>query len=232
MAPKKVTKILNQKGQKGNKVQVVADVKLDKKGKPIPQSNNKRGPPTQAEIRAKKKAEEEAHQAELRKLFKPVPSKEDEKKKKAAAEGTEGDKDAYAHLKEGEDYLWTAEDFEPVEVDESRLEEKLQIELEELRAKLAESGGGTPVTAETFKEWKKQKLLEQQEAEAKKRQRQLKTGHMTGRLLYEMRQEIFVDDDAGYEDYAREDEPEEKKEAEGAIDASLFDGADLDAELA
>ena len=56
------------------------------------------------------------------------------------------------------DYRCTAEDFEPVEVDETRLEEQLTKELDELREKLA-SGKikGTKVTPESFKKWKEQK---------------------------------------------------------------------------
>ena len=41
MAPKKVVKIMNQKGQKGNKVTLFVDEKLNKKGKAVPQGRGR-----------------------------------------------------------------------------------------------------------------------------------------------------------------------------------------------
>uniref|UniRef100_A0A7S1N427 ZC3H15/TMA46 family C-terminal domain-containing protein n=1 Tax=Eutreptiella gymnastica TaxID=73025 RepID=A0A7S1N427_9EUGL len=244
MAPKgkKVVKIMNQKGQKGNKVTMMIDERINKKGKTVVVAPQRGAPPSQVEIKAKKKAEQAALEAQNRMLFKAAPSKAElEAKRKAQEEKEAKEKgDAYAHLQEGEeDYRWTAEDFEPVEVDETRLEEQLQKELEELREKLA-SGKikGTKVTPESFKKWKEQKRKEKILADKKAKIKAIRTGALTGKMLYEMDESLFKDDDEADEVIEREDEvlreAEEaaaSQEAETAgIDASLFAGDDLDLE--
>eukprot|EP00670_Eutreptiella_braarudii_P004539 CAMPEP_0174304240 /NCGR_PEP_ID=MMETSP0809-20121228/60660_1 /TAXON_ID=73025 ORGANISM="Eutreptiella gymnastica-like, Strain CCMP1594" /NCGR_SAMPLE_ID=MMETSP0809 /ASSEMBLY_ACC=CAM_ASM_000658 /LENGTH=257 /DNA_ID=CAMNT_0015410409 /DNA_START=30 /DNA_END=803 /DNA_ORIENTATION=- len=252
MAPKKVVKIMNQKGQKGNKVTVMIDERVNKKGKAVVVQPKRGQPPSQQEMRAKKRAEKEAQEAQDRMLFKAVPSKAElEAKKKAKEEAAAGaassSGDAYAHLKEGaEDYLWTAEDFEPVEVDETRLEEQLQKELEELREKLA-SGKikGTKVTPESFKKWKLQKKKEKAAAEKKAKAKAIRTGVLTGKMLYEMDETLFKDDEDAAEmnDYEEDDEEQQEEETAPAesgepveqtsaedVDASLFTGEDLEVE--
>eukprot|EP01012_Entosiphon_sulcatum_P026152 TRINITY_DN31546_c0_g1_i1.p1 TRINITY_DN31546_c0_g1~~TRINITY_DN31546_c0_g1_i1.p1 ORF type:complete len:258 (+),score=97.20 TRINITY_DN31546_c0_g1_i1:23-796(+) len=186
------------------------------------QTQNKRKTgPAPSELRKERRAEEEARKEELRKLFGTVPEKKKEKE--------EEDEDPYAELKGGEDeYLWTAEDFEPVELDETRLEEQLEKELAELRERLATEGGGTKVNEESFQRWKEQKRKEKEEEDRKKRTRAIKTGNLTGRMLYEQNQSIFVDDDEGVEEYERDEEiAGAAPAATGAIDSSLFDGEDL-----
>lgn len=189
----------------------------------VTNQNKRKTGPAPAEARKERRAEEEARKEELRKLFGTV----DDKKKKKEDDEQGGADDPYAELKGGEeDYLWTAEDFEPVELEEGRLEEQLERELEELRERLATQGGGTKVNEDSFQRWKEQKRREKEEEEKKKRTRALRTGQMTGRMLYEHNQSIFVDDDEGVEEYERQDE-EPADGASGAIDSSLFSGEDL-----
>jgi hypothetical protein len=84
----------------------------------------------------------------------------------------------------------------PKEVKE---EPPLEEVLEQERAKLA-GKNLTPVTPETFKAWKEQKLKEKEEQrlkEEKERQESIKAGKlgMSGRELLVYRPELFVDDD-------------------------------------
>jgi len=233
-----------------NKVTLLVDERVNKKGQTVVIAPKKGQGPSQAELRAKKKAEQEALAAQEKLLFNPVPTKAEleakrkkEERDKAVAEGgAESSGEAYAHLQGEEDYRWTAEDFEPVEEDEERLEEQLAKELEELREKL-ESGAivGTKVTAETFAKWKVQKRKEKEAAEKKAKAKALRTGALTGKMLYEMDESLFKDDEDAEEEYEREEEvpegeagedgaeaPGAEKATEEDVDAALFEGDDLD----
>eukprot|EP01006_Ploeotia_vitrea_P067576 TRINITY_DN97712_c0_g1_i1.p1 TRINITY_DN97712_c0_g1~~TRINITY_DN97712_c0_g1_i1.p1 ORF type:complete len:295 (-),score=89.21 TRINITY_DN97712_c0_g1_i1:292-1131(-) len=217
--------------------------------KQVMHGNKKRSDVSAAEEKKKRKAEEAARLAELKSLFKVAPPKPKTKKsKKKEGEGGEDDDeekdDAYAGVGEEEEYLWNADDFDAVEQDETRLEEKLQKELEELRERLATEGGGTKVTEDTFQAWKKKQREEAQREEKKKKKKMEKTGKWTGRALFEHDASLFVDDDDADEDLEREeDEIQPLKEgeeevkikkweeaAEEALDPTLFEGEDLEIE--
>merc|ERR1711976_952210 len=146
--------------------------------------NKKRSEVNQADEKKKRKEEEAKRLAELKSLFKVAPPKKKDEKKKDEEEDPQ-----FKSAADTEEYLWTADDFEAVEEDDSRLEEKLQKELEELREKQAADKSGVPVTEESFQAWKRK-----QKEEAKKKKKMAKTGNWTGRALFEHDQTLFVDD--------------------------------------
>ena len=83
------------------------------------------------------------------------------------------------------------------------LEEILDEERNALRAKMAESGGGTPVTLERFLEWRerrknmKEKARKDKEAEANKKETKQTKEHrrlLSGREMFVYKPEIFIDD--------------------------------------
>eukprot|EP01059_Diplonema_ambulator_P033128 TRINITY_DN6791_c0_g1_i1.p1 TRINITY_DN6791_c0_g1~~TRINITY_DN6791_c0_g1_i1.p1 ORF type:complete len:251 (+),score=135.67 TRINITY_DN6791_c0_g1_i1:51-803(+) len=197
------------------------------------QSNMKGGNAKQMEMeKEKKKMEKEEKKQkdlELKKLYGGV----DEKKKKEDAESSAA---AAAAAERGE-YLWTADDFEEVEVDESRLEETLEAEREALvgRTDL------TPVNEDTFKIWWEKNKTEKMKEKEKQQKAMIKkfkqTGRgISGRALFEHDASIFVDDANADEVYERDDtdleeesteETEKKDDDAKAEDEALFDGEDL-----
>lgn len=119
-----------------------------------------------------------------------------------------------------EEYLFRPEDFDEVEQDDTRLEEKLEAE----REKLKERTDLTPVTEESFQAWKQRKREEAAANEAARvRRAKAGEGKLRGWDLWQMDQELFVDDEDADEFYEREeiDElAEEGDEDEAAYDLS------------
>ncbi|KPI87601.1 hypothetical protein ABL78_3310 [Leptomonas seymouri] len=170
---------------------------------------------SQAELDARRAAKEEkrAREAELAKLFHDVDTQQRKKQEEATAAGGEGD-DQY--LCNPDDYLFRPEDFEEVEQDDARLEERLEAEREKLKGRT----DLTPVTEESFQTWKKQKREEAAAKEAARlRKAKAGEGKMRGWDLWQMDQELFVDDEDADEFYEREGE-EEAAEEEAAYDLS------------
>ena len=175
-------------------VQSVA--KSVKQGNPDERKHN-------AELEAKRKAKEEkkAFEEEMQKLFKTVD------KDKTGAEGEEGEEDLGCNP---EDYLFRPEDFEEVEVDDRRLEEKLEAEREALKGRT----DLTPVTEESFQAWKALKRKEALEKEQERLKKGKQTGQLRGWDLWQHDQDLFVDDEDADEFYEREEieEPPEEDE--------------------
>ncbi len=173
--------------------------------------NVKQGNPDQrkhqAELEAKKKQKEEkrAFEEEMQKLFKSVDSG-----KAAAPEPKDDDGDLGC---DPDEYLFRPEDMDAVEVDERRLEERLEVEREALigRTDL------TPVTEETFQAWKALKRKEAAEKEAARLKKSKQTGQLRGWDLWQHDQNLFVDDEDADEFYERE-EIEEPAEDEYDLD--------------
>ncbi|KAJ9467986.1 Zinc finger CCCH domain-containing protein 11 [Diplonema papillatum] len=178
------------------------------------------------EKKKQEKLEKKAKELELKKMYAGV----DADKKK------EADSQAAAAAAERGEYLWTADDFDEIEEDDTRLEEQLEKEREELvgRTDL------TPVNDDTFKAWWENKKKKDAEAAAKMAKKQIKSFKQTGRgisgrALFEHDASIFVDDANADEEYERQEEEDEEteeneKSAEpnaNAQDAALFDGEDL-----
>lgn len=155
----------------------------------------------EAEERRRAKELKKEREAELALLFNTASTA-----KKPAAVSTgenEGAEGGEAFTYNPDDYLFRPEDFDEVEHDNRRLEEQLEAEREALvgRTDL------TPVTEESFQVWKQQKRAEAALAEAT-RLRKVKAGQakMRGWDLWQMDQELFVDDDDADEFYEREAE--------------------------
>lgn len=159
----------------------------------------------EAEERRRAKENKKAMEAEMAMLFR---SADADSKKKNGAEGEEGE-EAFEY--NPDDYLFRPEDFEDVEVDGRRLEEKLETEREALEGRT----DLTPVTEESFQAWKKAKreAAAKEEAERVKKAR-AGQGKMRGWDLWQMDKDLFVDDDDADEFYEREAE-EEGGESEG-----------------
>lgn len=173
----------------------------------VRQSVDQRNPQerkSQADLQARRNAKEEkrAREAELAKLFNDVDNQQRKKREEeaAAAEGAEGDDQFMCNPDE---YLFRPEDFDDVEQDDTRLEEKLEAEREKLR----ERTDLTPVTEESFQAWKQQKREEAAAKEAARlRRAKAGEGKMRGWDLWQMDQELFVDDEDADEFYEREEE--------------------------
>lgn len=187
----------------------------------VRQSVDQRNPQdrkSQAELQARRNAKEEkrAREAELAKLFNDVDTQQRKKEADAAAAaGAEGD-DQY--MCNPDEYLFRPEDFEEVAQDDTRLEETLEAE----REKLKDRTDLTPVTEESFQAWKQRKREEAAAKEAARvRRAKAGEGKMRGWDLWQMDQELFVDDEDADEFYEREeiDEPAEEEE-EAAYDLS------------
>eukprot|EP01060_Flectonema_neradi_P035760 TRINITY_DN6667_c3_g1_i1.p1 TRINITY_DN6667_c3_g1~~TRINITY_DN6667_c3_g1_i1.p1 ORF type:complete len:236 (+),score=82.86 TRINITY_DN6667_c3_g1_i1:134-841(+) len=166
--------------------------------------------------REKKKQEKEEKKAKEREMGKLY---QEEKKNKP---GVEESAAAAAAAERGE-YLWTADDFDEVEVDDSRLEEKLEKQRDELSSRT----DLTPVNEETFQAWwlaKKEKQRKERDRLQKKQIKSFKqTGRgISGRALFEHDATIFVDDQNADDAYERE-----SSAAGDAEDGDLFDGEDL-----
>lgn len=161
------------------------------------------------EERRRAKEAKKAREAELALLFRDV----NDKASGGKAKGKTGEENADLtggddqYMCNPEEYLFRPEDFDDVEHDSRRLEEQLEQEREALvgRTDL------TPVTEATFQAWKQRKREEAAEREAT-RVRKARTGDgaMRGRDLWEMDQQLFVDDENADEYYEREDVEEEE----------------------
>ena len=126
------------------------------------------------EKKKQEKEEKKQKELEMKKLY-----QEDSKK-------DTGESAAAAAAAERGEYLWTADDFDEVEIDESRLEEKLEREREDLAAR----SDLTPVNEDSFKAWwiaKKDKQKKEYDRLHKKQIKSFKqTGRgITGRALFE-----------------------------------------------
>jgi hypothetical protein len=177
-------------------------------------SGNKATIANEKELEARRKAKEE------KKLFEAAMAKltgEADKQPRRQGQGSSDDDDD----EEGEDgdknlgvapenYLWTADDFDEVAHDGSRLEERLEAEREALK----ERTDLTPVTEESFLAWRERKKAE---AAAKEKQRLADAKSGKGKLrgwdLWQEKKELFVDDEDGEEAYVKEFD-----------DAALFEG--------
>lgn len=169
----------------------------------------------EAEERRKAKEAKKAREAELAAIFRDA----DTTAKKPAAENAENAEG------EGEDfvydpdaYLFRPEDFEEVARDERRLEERLEEEREALQGRT----DLTPVTEESFQKWKQQKREEAAAAElARVKKAKAGEGKLKGWDLWQMDQDLFVDDEDADEFYEREErEDGEEEEEEEAYDLS------------
>lgn len=186
----------------------------------VKQSVDQRNPQdrkSQAELLARRAAKEEkrAREAELAKLFNDVDQQQRKKRDAEAAETAEGDDQYMCHP---EEYLFRPEDFDEVEQDDERLEEKLEAE----REKLKDRTDLTPVTEASFQAWKQRKREEAAEKEAARvRRAKSGDGKLRGWDLWQMDQELFVDDENADEFYEREElEGLDAGEDEAAFDLS------------
>ncbi|GET86544.1 hypothetical protein, conserved [Leishmania tarentolae] len=186
----------------------------------VKQSVDQRNPQdrkSQAELAARRAAKEEkrAREAELAKLFNDVDQQQRKKRDGQEAEADQGD-DQY--MCPPEEYLFRPEDFDEVEQDDERLEEKLEAE----REKLKDRTNLTPVTEASFQAWKQRKREEAAEKEAARvRRAKSGDGKLRGWDLWQMDQELFVDDENADEFYEREElEGLEENEDEAAFDLS------------
>ncbi len=88
------------------------------------------------------------------------------------------------------------------------LEDEVEMQRQQKVAELKASGKkGTPVTEETLRVWqenkkkrKRDELQKQLDAEAKKKKGGKGLSILSGRALYDMRRDLFVDDEAGAEE--------------------------------
>lgn len=160
----------------------------------------------QAELEAKKKEKEakRAFEEEMKKLFSAVDGKG---KDGETAAGEEGEEDLGC---DPDEYLFRPEDFDEVDADTTRLEEKLEAEREALKGRT----DLTPVTEESFQAWKAQKRKEAAEKEANRLKKGKESGHLRGWDLWQHDKDLFVDDEDADEFYERE-EMEEEEEGEG-----------------
>ncbi len=167
----------------------------------------------QAELEAKRKAKEEkrAFEEEMQKLFKAVDKPPKTAEELAAEEGAEDlgcDPD---------EYLFRPEDFDAVEHDDRRLEEKLEAEREALKGRT----DLTPVTEESFQAWKALKRKEAADKEAERLKKGKQTGQLRGWDLWQHDQDLFVDDEDADEFYEREEiEEADDDEEEGAASSA------------
>lgn len=167
----------------------------------------------EAEERRRIKEEKKAREAELALLFRTTEEEERKKRQQSQAanagpETEEGAGEQFTY--NPDDYLFRPEDFDEVERDDRRLEEKLEEEREALQGR----SDLTPVTEESFQAWKKAK---REEAEARETERVRKAkagqGKLKGWDLWQMDRELFVDDVDADEAYEREERDEEEEEA-------------------
>mmetsp|Transcript_3255 Transcript_3255/g.3588 ORF Transcript_3255/g.3588 Transcript_3255/m.3588 type:complete len:227 (+) Transcript_3255:27-707(+) len=151
------------------------------------------------EQKRKEKEAKRAFEEEMSKLFKNA-----DQGKKTAEEvnGGEGDEDLGCNP---DDYLFRPEDFDDVEADNTRLEEKLEAEREALKGRT----DLTPVTEESFQAWKAQKRKEAADKEAARLKKAKESGTLRGWDLWQHDKDLFVDDEEADEFYEREELEEE-----------------------
>lgn len=162
---------------------------------------NERKAMAEYDERKRAKEEKKAFEAELARLFNAVPQPKSDKKE----EDEEVDKNLGVNP---EDYLWTADDFDAVEEDDSRLEERLEAEREALKGRT----DLTPVTEETFQAWKAKKRQEALEKETARVKNAKEKGGLRGWDLWQHDQALFVDDDEADDEYYEAEEIEEDAE--------------------
>ncbi|KAG5510726.1 hypothetical protein GH5_06949 [Leishmania sp. Ghana 2012 LV757] len=186
----------------------------------VRQSVDQRNPQdrkSQAELAARRAAKEEkrAREAELAKLFNDV---DHQQRKKHGDEGSEAAEKDDQYMCNPEEYLFRPEDFDEVEQNDERLEERLEAE----REKLKDRTDLTPVTEASFQAWKQRKREEAAEKEAARvRRAKSGDGKLRGWDLWQMDQELFVDDENADEFYEREEvEGLQEGEGEAAFDLS------------
>ncbi|KAG5484215.1 hypothetical protein CUR178_07371 [Leishmania enriettii] len=186
----------------------------------VKQSVDQRNPQdrkSQAELAARRAAKEEkrAREAELAKLFNDVDHLQ---RKKHGDEGSEAAEKDDQYMCDPEEYLFRPEDFDEVEQNDERLEERLEAE----REKLKDRTDLTPVTEASFQAWKQRKREEAAEKEAARvRRAKSGDGKLRGWDLWQMDQELFVDDENADEFYEREEvEGLQEGEGEAAFDLS------------
>ena len=145
-----------------------------------------------------------------------------------------GDKCVYTHaLPAGYVLQRDKKDQEKLALEDDEDEMTIEEKIEEERAALP-SEGLTPVTLESFTEWKRRKaerkqkeLEEKMKEEAKKAGSKGGSGILSGRALFKYDPNLFQDDEAAaghdlYEERNEEDDEEEKK-ADGANGAIAED---------
>lgn len=180
-------------------------------------SSVKQGNPNErkamAEHEEKKKAKEEkrAFEAEVARLFNAVPQPKTDKQ-----EEEEVDKNLGVNP---EDYLWTADDFDAVEEDNTRLEEKLEAEREALKGRT----DLTPVTEASFQAWKAKKRQEAADKEAARLKNAKATGGLRGWDLWQHDQALFVDDEEADAEYYEQEELEEEADEVGVVGSAVKD---------
>jgi hypothetical protein len=156
----------------------------------------------QAEMNQKKSAKEAKleYEAEMARLFKVAEDKKKNDEDEAARRKAAGEDEDYDV--NPEDYLWRPEDFEGVAEDNTRLEEKLELEREALR----ERTDLTPVTEASFRAWRDKKIREKKEEELNRLKKAKEGGGkgMRGWDLWQENADLFVDDDEAVNEYERE----------------------------
>lgn len=149
------------------------------------------------EQKKKEKEAKKAFEEEMAKLFKTV-----DQGKKPEAKEEDGDEDLGC---EPDDYLFRPEDFEEIEEDDARLEEKLEAEREALKGRT----DLTPVTEATFQVWKAKKRQEAADKETARLKKSKESGALRGWDLWQHDKTLFVDDEEADEFYEREEAEEE-----------------------
>ncbi|KAJ8611735.1 hypothetical protein CTAYLR_009198 [Chrysophaeum taylorii] len=200
---------------------------------------------------AKEKAREEKKQLkimriqqeqELKALFSEALSinvkKSDLRKKKSeSAQATAPTTTSSSASKPSDHYddAWAEAELEKADVQETLLEHRIEAQREAMRK---EGKVGTPVTPETFAEWKKRKaerLRREKEAALKAEQLKKKGGKglsvLSGKDLFALDASLFVDDDDAQiqDDYERRDDPPPPETPLPVGDESLYlDGGDAE----
>lgn len=172
---------------------------------------NERKSMAEFEERKRAKEEKKAFEAEIARLFNAVPTT-----KTAASAGEEENVDNNLGV-DPEDYRWTAEDFDAVEEDDSRLEERLEAEREALKGRT----DLTPVTEESFQAWKAKKRQEAADKEADRLKKAKAGGGLRGWDLWQHDQALFVDDDEADDEYYEQEEIEEEAEEVGVAGSAV-----------
>mmetsp|Transcript_43496 Transcript_43496/g.102315 ORF Transcript_43496/g.102315 Transcript_43496/m.102315 type:complete len:235 (-) Transcript_43496:113-817(-) len=117
---------------------------------------------------------------------------------------------------------------EAKKLEELKVENQLPIE-EQIEAERAAVDKITPITKETFLEWKrkkKERLADETAEEERKAQQQRggKPHQMSGRALFTFNPDLFVDDDEAADDYEREDDDEDVVEIKEVSGTSISYG--------
>mmetsp|Transcript_42918 Transcript_42918/g.86086 ORF Transcript_42918/g.86086 Transcript_42918/m.86086 type:complete len:320 (-) Transcript_42918:44-1003(-) len=178
--------------------------------------------------RSAQKEEKKARENELNFLFAPAMTKKqkeqaeakkkaaEEAAKKAAEEGPEivDSQEAYAEAKRAED-LSKAEAVLGEQQDDD-----LYVQIEKERAELKKKGGLTPVTFDSFVEWKKRKDEERKKSDIEDAKRALaaasKLKGRSGRELFAQlaaqNADLFLDDDEADDDWMVREEEDDDEE--------------------